>query len=149
MANRFCSFALLGYQKHKGDMDSFLAEGLDFMNRMDERELEVLRQLFRRSLENNVHLFGKHAFRKHERGQQARHPLNVALFDVFSVLMADISPERVAAHADALRQGFFSLMNDAEFFQAISQATSTPANIRTRFEKARQMLAGVLDADGH
>jgi hypothetical protein len=150
VANRFCSFALLGYQKHKGDMDSFLAEGLDFMNGMDERELEELRQRFRRGLENNVHLFGKHAFRKHERGRQARNPFNVALFDVFSVLLADVSPERVAAHAaDAFREGFFSLMNDAEFFQAISQATSTPANIRTRFEKAKQMLAGVLDADSH
>ena len=93
--------------------------------------------------------FGKHAFRKHEPDQKARNPFNVALFDVFSVLLADISAEQVAAHADALRQGFFSLMKDREFFQAISQATSTPANIRARFEKAAQMLAGVLDADSH
>jgi hypothetical protein len=149
VANRFCAFALLGYQKHKGDMDSFLAEGLDVMNRMDEKELEALSQRFRRGLENNVQLFGKHAFRKHEPDQKARNPFNVALFDVFSVLMTDIPPERVAAHADALRQGFFSLMKDREFFQAISQATSTPANIRARFEKAVQMLAGVLDADSH
>jgi hypothetical protein len=149
VANRFCSFALLGYQKHKGNTDGFLAEGLDIMNKMDERELEALSQRFRRGLENNIQLFGRHAFRKHEPDQKTRYPFNVALFDAFSVLMADISPERVAAHADALRQGFFSLMKDREFFQAISQATSTPANIRARFEKAAQMLAGVLDADSH
>ena len=149
VVNRFCSFTLLGYHRHKGDMDAFLAEGLERMNKLDEKELEELRHRFHRSLENNLQVFGKHAFRKHYPNQTGRSPFNVALFDVFSVLLADYAPEPIAANADAIRQGFFSLMKEQSFFQAISQATSTPANIRARFEKATQMLAGALDADSN
>jgi hypothetical protein len=149
VVNRFCSFALLGYDQHSGDMDRFLAEGLALMNNLANQELDELRARFRRSLENNFCIFGKHAFRKHASNQKARKPFNVALFEVFAVLLADRPPDRIAAHADALRQGFFELMEDSLFFQAISQSTNDPANIRARFEKAAQMISGVLDADSH
>ena len=149
VVNRFCSFTLLGYHAHKGSLDSFLADGLKHMNRLDPNKLDELRERFHCSLRNNIEIFGKHAFRKHDPGQTARKPFNVALFDVFSVLLAGRSPAAVKEHAEALRSGFHELMNDSDFVSAISNATSTAARVVSRFEKASSMIAGVLDAHSH
>ncbi|WP_428268736.1 DUF262 domain-containing protein [Haliangium sp.] len=146
--NRFCSFALLGYDQHKGDVDDFLAAGLKHMNKLDDTALEQLSQRFQTSLKNNRLIFGKHAFRRQSRDQgERRNRLNAALFDVFSVLLADRDPEAIRPHSDAIQEGFLRLMDDADFAQAIGRSTNNPGHIRIRFEKAAHMLSEVLDAD--
>ncbi|MCG8423605.1 MAG: DUF262 domain-containing protein [Proteobacteria bacterium] len=147
VVNRFCSFALLGYGEHKGNLDEFLAEGLKRMNQLESNELDALRDKFHRALKNNLAVFAKHAFRKHSRDQNARKPFNVALFDTFSTLLADRPEDDVAARADTLRSSFYSLMEDADFVTSISNSTSSPARVKTRFDKVCEMLAGVFDAD--
>ena len=88
--NRFCAFRLLGYSEYKGDMDDFLAKTLEHMNQLDETELDRLGRGFRRSMRNNNLLFGRHAFRKSLASQyDSRSVINIALFDVCSVALAD------------------------------------------------------------
>ena len=60
--NRFCAFQILGVKRYRGDMEQHLAVILRRMNRMDEEDIGALRRDFRRSLQNNYNVFGKHAF---------------------------------------------------------------------------------------
>jgi hypothetical protein len=108
-------------------------------------ELDELRTRFHRSLQNNLVVFGKHAFRKRGPGDR-RKPLNMALFEVFSVLLADHPEDSVKAHAKELRDGFSELMNDLDFIAAISNATSSVPRVQTRFSKASAIISRVLDA---
>ena len=147
VVNRFCSFALLTHHKYRGSLDDFLARGLERMNKLDPEELDELRERFHRTLRNNVAVFGKHAFRKHVPGQNGRKPFNVALFDAFSVLLADRPESDVASRADALHRGFYGLMEDPDFMTSISNSTSSLARVKTRFDKVSAMIAGVLDAE--
>lgn len=145
--NRFCSFYLLGYKKHKGNTDAFLADGLKRMNRLPDDELERLQHRLQRGLKNNMRVFGKHAFRKRWRGKERRSRFNVALFDAFSVLLGKRQSTKVERHADELLEGYFDLMDDTDFVTAISNATDSPRRIRVRFDMAKEMIAGVLDAE--
>ena len=64
--NRFCAFKVLERSQYTGDMDVFLALALKTMNKMNSEQLNTLSGTFRASMTNNLEVFGRHAFRKHD-----------------------------------------------------------------------------------
>ena len=145
--NRFCAFQILTAAEYRrDDMDEFLAESLRNMNRQSEEDLSRLGTAFRRGLENNFLLFGRHAFRKHTRDQQRRGVLNASLWDVMSTGLSRYSREQVDASADALRAAFHELLEDEEFNIAITYGPNDPRKVRHRFGAAHGMMQEVLDA---
>ena len=143
--NRFCAFQILTAAEYRrGDMDEFLAESLRNMNRQSDEYLSRLGTAFRRGLENNFSLFGRHAFRKHTRGQERRGVLNASLWDVMSTGLSRHSREQVDASADALRHAFHELLEDEEFNIAITYGPNDPRKVRHRFEAAHGMMKEVL-----
>ena len=145
--NRFCAFHILtasGYRRD--DMDEFLAESLRTMNRQSREDLSGLRTAFHRGLENNTSLFGRHAFRRHTRGQERRGVLNASLWDVMSTGLARYSRERVDASAISLREAFHELLEDEEFNAAITHGPNDPRRVRHRFSAAHSMMQEVLGA---
>lgn len=146
MINRFCSFRLLDLDTFRGDMDEWLAKGLEAMNKASSNDLELLRSRLRRGLNNNIALFGRQAFRKHLDQNQRRSILNAALFDVMSTRLAKYSEQKVVEKADVLREKFYNLMGDDEFIRAITYSTNTPKEVRTRFRIARAKFNEVFNA---
>jgi hypothetical protein len=148
--NRFCAFQLFGvrgFEKVKGDMDEFLANALRRMNTMDGELLQNRLTIpFRRSMRNNLSVFGKHAFRKHVNPQDGRNVINLALFDVYSVLLARYSEEYIATHADQIYERFFALQERYDFTQAITISTNSVRNVWTRFDLVERFYAD-LPAD--
>lgn len=143
--NRFCAFSLLSLDIYKGDMDDWLGRALDRLNR-DPSLVQGTRERLRRTLGNNLAVFGKHAFRKHEKGQSKRSLVNAALFDVMSTGLADRDPALVSERAEALRQAFYARMGDARFIKAITYGPNTPSEVRARFEIAEAMFREAFDA---
>lgn len=139
--NRFCGFYLLGvegYERCSGDMDEFLAATLSYMNTLDQTALDDLAGKFQHSMENNYRVFGAHAFRKHTSQSQPRNVINIALFDVLSVLMADYSAEFVETSRETIQELFYDLMENDSFLRAISLGTNSLSNVRARFSIARE-----------
>jgi len=132
--NRFCGFHLLGLETYKGDMDNFLAATLRHMNGM--ANLTALSEAFQTSMTNNHNVFGQHAFRKHKPGVIWRNIINVALFDVFSVILARYPIEWVQTHAETIHQIFFELTTNKIFNDAITNSTNSLRKVQTRFELA-------------
>ena len=146
MINRFCSFRLLDLEAYRGDMDEWLAKGLEVMNKATSEELYLLRSRFRRAMKNNHVVFDRQAFRKHTIQNQRRSVLNASLFDVMSTGLARYSESRVVEKAEVLRQSFFELMEDKEFIKAITYGPNSPREVRTRFRIANAMFKEVFDA---
>lgn len=142
--NRFCAFELLPLDQYKGDMDQFLAQGLQTMNTMPAGELQALSGKFRTSLRNNHKVFGAHAFRKHTDGQGGRSVINASLWDVMSTGLARYPEHVVEARSDDLRRAFFSLMENTEFIRAITYGVNDVNRVRERFEKAHATLKEVF-----
>ena len=146
--NRFCAFYLLGVEQYKSDMDDFLARSLEKMNSFNELELEKLFEVFVRSMKINYSLFGKHAFRKSlaeltKYRWPARTVLNVALFDVCSVLLANYEKSFVLEHSDQFLEKIAGLINDYNFFNAISYGTNGLTQVRTRFSLMKEAIAEI------
>lgn len=144
--NRFCAFRLLDLNEYRGDMDDFLANCLRYMNDMEEAQLLQLSDEFHRGLANNFMLFGRHAFRKHEPGQDWRTVLNASLWDVMSTGMSCYSTERIEACANPLRKAVYRLFKNEEFNIAITYGPNNAKRVRTRFEMTRGIFEEILDA---
>ena len=142
--NRFCAFEVVGIEGY-GDMDDFLAESLRRMNAHPEM-LPGLSARFRISMENNLDVFGRHAFRKHTPDQGYRNMINAALWDVMSIGLARYSPDVVRERKEALRSAFYRLMDDGGFQHAITYSTNAVRQVKYRFAATREMFAEVFDA---
>ena len=145
--NRFCGFHILGEGNYVGgDMDAFLARALEIMHK-GSVDLDELNSDFLHSMKVNRYLFREHAFRKslmHDESVVARTVLNIALFDVCSVLFAKISGEVVKAKAQSLREVFSVLIEDTKFNHAITYSTNSTRQVKIRFQMAREAIEGAL-----
>lgn len=144
--NRFCSFSLLSLDTYKGDMDDWLARGLKQLGQLSGGERQAIGMKFQRALQNNLAVFGKHAFRKHRTPDQSRSIINASLFDVMMNSLAERTEEIVTERAVALREAFYKRMDDQRFIKAITYGPNTPKEVRTRFEVAAGMMTEVFDA---
>jgi len=145
LINRFCGFHLLGPDSYtSGDMDGFLAKTLIHMNEMAEPELADLSAKLQLTLRNNRDLFGRHAFRKHAPGQQARSVVNASLWDVMTTGLARYPNERVAEKADQIRLAFYPLLEDDEFIDSITYSPNSTNKVQRRFALAGKMFREVL-----
>ncbi len=147
--NRFCAFQLLDLDEYRGDMDKFLADCLRRMNRMDEPELSRLSAEFRRGLANNFTLFDRHAFRKHEPGQERRGIINASFWDVMSTGLSRHAEDTVEERSELLRDNIFRLLADEEFNIAITYGPNDARKVRTRFRLTQEVFEEVLGAHAH
>jgi hypothetical protein len=146
--NRFSAFRLLDLDSYsnKDEMDGFLARALTHMNQLSPEELSVLSADFRKSLQNNVTVFGEHSFRKHRPDQDRRGVLNASLWDVMSTGLADISEDVIIKGKDRLLERFYALMDDQSFIRSITYGPNTANEVRHRFNVMQLTLAEVFDA---
>lgn len=140
--NRFCAFQTLSLQSYR-DMDDFLADSLKLMN-AEPKRLPMLSGWLANSLTNNLHLFGRHAFRKHQRDQETRSVINASLWDVMSTGLSEIPLDVIQQQEDELRNGFYNLLRDEEFVHSITYGTNDVKRVIRRFEMAKAMIAGVI-----
>ncbi len=141
--NRYCAFRLLELRSYKGDMDDFLATVLKHLNR-NPGQIAGLDEGLRRSLAAAQALFGKHAFRKHAPQQTSRNPINVGLWDVMSTGLAGYSLEHIRHHEDELREGFYDLLAEDEFADAITIGTNHRRKVLVRFERFGRYLSEII-----
>jgi hypothetical protein len=135
--NRFCAFKLLGRRSYtKGDMDPFLADGLNRLATLPSKERADLREMFDMTMELNRRLFGVHAFRKSlgAAPSSARSVINISLFEVCAVTMCDESVLVADQSLDAqLKNAVMALLHNDIFVRAISSGTSSTESVQTRF----------------
>ncbi len=142
--NRFCAFAILGWKHYRsGEMDSFLAEALESMNKMTVEELNHLEARFLLAMTINESLFKRHAFRKSLRTENDanRSALNIALFDVCSVVLSSLDEGTIAVHGSAIKDSIAALLTDPDFNDSITYATNDKKRVKTRFEKMEAKIA--------
>lgn len=142
--NRFCAFQILDLNEYK-DMDEFLANALKKMN-SDSEILPALSDQFRTTLDNNFRLFDRHAFRKHERGQEQRNILNASLWDVMSTGLSRYSRQLVSECSTELIEQVYCLLRDGDFVDSITRGPNGMNQVKRRFAMVGAMLEEVFGA---
>ena len=144
LINRFCAFKLLPMESYRGDMDLFLAQALQHMNKSPLKMLKRLSAQFRTGLKNNIHVFGRHAFRKHTHKDQPRSVFNASLWDVMTTGLSRYPEHIVEARVDELLKAFYRLLDDFRFVESITLGTNQVNRVATRFSMIGKLLSEVL-----
>ncbi len=146
---RFIAFYFSGVGAYrKPDMDGFLIDAMKLINATEDDALANARDLFIRAMTTSRAIFGNDAFRKRFSPNEARLPINKAVFEALSVNLARLSDTNLKClveHSEQVREGFINLCNDRSFETAISQGTGDIKKVNLRFDAIQNMLSTVAE----
>jgi hypothetical protein len=150
LALRFCAFRSISPLENYRTFESFDSFLLDFTRRLDgaqtnnhrlsDVEIDRLGTDFDRAMTNAELVFGEKAFRKFV---FRLGPINRALFESWAVALADYEASQLLPHKDGIVEDVAKHMTEYEhraYLTAISQSTGNFAQIKKRFEVAREIL---------
>lgn len=135
--NRFCAFSLLGWKTYTtGDMDGFLAQGLQRLAELSGNDRTKLRADFDEAMNISSRLFGQHAFRKSLASDivnASRSIINISLFEVSAVILASFAPKLKLSWDQELREIIEDLVRDDDFARSITYSTNSTQAVKMRF----------------
>lgn len=147
---RFAAFRLLGDKLDDGygpktAMDDFLTDATEKIDLLKDRRLAELARDLERAMFNAKALFGYHAFRKWPQNVEDVNPINRALFESWSVALADYEWDALAPCATKIVKAARKRMtSDDAYLDAISAGTGDHGRVKLRFEVARNILAEMV-----
>jgi hypothetical protein len=145
---RFFAFYISPVSEYKPDLDSYMNNKMKTIKNIPEDMLRKIKHDFIESMSLSEDIFGKHVFRKVFKEDDSRHPLNKALFEVWSVTLSKLTDkERNALNKNktVVFNNFITLMQkDENFIAAISSSTDDKKRIEYRYQKINELLRGVL-----
>jgi len=147
-ALRFLAF-LHSWETYATDsLDGYLNKEMKRLNSCAEPERKALAGIFCQTMTVAQHLLGDRAFRKFYRDSERKGPVSKPLFEAWSVALARRSSREVdtlIARRDLLEERFMDLLvEDAEFFKAISQSTGTQRSVRKRFAAVQELVEDLV-----
>lgn len=143
---RFAAFRLLGKEIDEGygpktAMDDFLTDATEKIDGLRDRKLIDLARDLERAMSNAEALFGGHAFRKWSQNVDDVNPINRALFESWSVALADYEWADLEPYAAKIVKTARKYMtSDDAYLDAISAGTGDHGRVKLRFEVARRIL---------
>jgi len=149
---RYLAFSIRGVNEYRvSDLDGFLSETMEQLNRADEGSFVGYRNGFELAMERAFCIFGDIAFRKQRRDSTRKSPINKALFETWSVALGNLSNEQaehLIQRRDALNNAFIDLLeNNQDFGTAISATTGNVKSVQTRFDQVQNLICSVWEAD--
>lgn len=140
---RHLAFRLHPYGTYTPSMKSFLNYAMIELNDLSIDRLKDLKNDFITSLEASKKLFGEHVFSKSLLKPTSKPTLNRGLFEVLTVLLAEMSKEekeKLFAHREEFLSDFKTLLGDRAFDTAITSATTGGPRVKERFTKVKELL---------
>ncbi len=146
---RFLAFYISPWEDYVSpSLDAYLNDAMRRLNQMDPSQLDKISHVFSRTMTAAFRIFEDDAFRKRYDLNHSRYPLNLPLFEAWSVSLARCSADRqeaLAAKKDVVRRRFAELLNeDSDFHNAVSYTTSGRQKIQKRFRTIQGLVEGIL-----
>lgn len=169
---RFIAFLVRGVEAYprNDDMDSFLSEAMQLMNMMPDMSKQNFKKVFYElpehtgckytnlddieskfilAMERACVLFERHAFRKSTPHQNYRTPINKALFETLSVILAEMSDEDfefLYDNKDKMWIVLNDLFNgDPNFVFLISRDSLKSQSVNKRFGLLENAFSGLIE----
>lgn len=147
---RYISFKYLGIEKFKesgSSIDNFLNMTMEFLNSCSEAQLSEIEAGFEISMDCAYDIFGKYAFRRISSIPPAkRNPINVALFESWSVGLSELSSwqrKKIIENKETLWKYFVDALQNHSYSSDINTAKYN--SVKRRFEIVDKIISEVLE----
>lgn len=145
---RFLAFHITNWQHYKANsLDGYLGLAMTKINEMTQQSRDRYAQDFNNAMRYAHLIFGDDAFRKRYSRDDSRKPISKALFESWSVQLAQCSERQLKLLVDRRKQvkaRFIGLMNeDDEFEKAITFSTGIPRRVKKRFNTIAELIGDI------
>lgn len=138
-----------GYETYQPDLDSYLNREMKRLGRVTAEERQRIKADFIKAMKAAVKIFDNDAFRKRYDFSASRNPINKALFETWSVNLAnqpDYNIDILIANKKKVKKNFIQMMNkDKDFDKSITSATGDLKAVQRRFSKIADLIKEVLN----
>ncbi len=167
---RFITFAVRGYENYpkNSSMDTFLSDtmiiinnypdlnskeinktfpNIDIKSQLKIKEIEKIEEKFDIGMQRAFNLFEKHTFRRSS-GDKKLAPINKSLFEVWGVALSNLSESeyiKLNKKKNEFEKMNIELLNDIDFKKSISNDSWKTSGVKTRFEKAHNLLQEIIN----
>lgn len=124
--------------KYNGNMDIFLSEGMEYLQKIDKIKLNIIHAKFKEIMSISYNIFEKNCFRKvFDDGR--RRPINKAIFEAVSIVIFNSSEDQINKYLiskDSIRNGFKTLCLDYDFqnYLKASDINSVKSRVKKIYE---------------
>ena len=149
-ANRFVAFYL--YRKeYDGNLDEFMGDALENINRMSQQEIDSIHDTFDRSMTICYRLLGNTAFKRPDpQKPNSFLKTNKAIFEVLSVSIAQLTDneqEILVQRKNRFQNEIYSLFKNEDFIKSITSGTAKTPQVEYRHTKVQQLIKQVIGYD--
>lgn len=149
-ANRFVAFYL--YRKeYDGNLDEFMGDALENINRMSQQEIDSIHDTFDRSMTICYRLLGNTAFKRPDpQKPNSFLKTNKAIFEVLGVSIAQLSEDEqeiLVQRKDRFQNEIYSLFMNEDFIKSITAGTAKTPQVEYRHTKVQQLIKQVIGYD--
>ena len=149
-ANRFVAFYL--YRKdYDGNLDEFMGDALEKINKMSQKEIDSIHDTFDRSMTICYRLLGNTAFKRPDpQKPNSFLKTNKAIFEVLSVSIAQLSEneqEILIQRKARFQNEIYSLFMNEDFIKSITSGTAKTPQVEYRHTKVQQLIKQVISYD--
>jgi hypothetical protein len=147
---RFLAFYLTKPEDYKPDLDTFLNTAMGSLVPLfkDVDKAKQIEADFTAAMVLAKELFDRYAFRKLYNLRDRRKPISKAVFDVWSVSLAKLTPaerEVLRSRKEQVVSAFMELMKTDERFEAsVSTSTSNKDKVVYRFSTIHQLIQSIV-----
>ena len=146
---RFLAFYLSSVDRYTGnDLDKHLSTAMKTVNTMSDSQRSEVERNFDKAMTAAYNIFGGDAFRKRSTPEHNRRAVSRALFEVWSVHLAQLDQgqiDAVVSDREKVKEKFMQLINiDSDFDRAISYGTGLPQRVQKRFDAVGELLKEIL-----
>lgn len=147
LANRFLAF-FLRKNKYAGELDPFMADTLEVVNNMAQKDVDDIFQTFDTSMTLCFQLLGKNAFRRPDPKKPCCYlRTNKSVFDVLSVSIAWLTPQeqqQLTERKTDFEKGMQLLYNDSDFLRSVTTGTAKVPQVDMRYAKVKDLINKTL-----
>lgn len=140
---RFVSFYLTPYPAYEPDLDSFMSKGMAAIKNLSEEKRKQMKIDFIHAMKTSISIFGDDAFRKRQKKEDGRRPINKALFESLSVAFGKLSEtqrKKLIDQKERFKDNFIRINNDKKFFDSLASGTGQKERVQTRFSEIEKIL---------
>ncbi len=142
---RYVTFTNLDIDTYNGYLDDFLNQGMEFLSKTSKEKRIEIKNSFEKTMKNCERIFGRFAFRRLN-PEARRGPVNKALFEAWSVIVAELEDEKIEKliqQKEHLFKRFTKLCDDYSFQNLIR--ASDKNSIKTRIKRIQILVNNIID----
>lgn len=125
------------------ELDEFLGKSMEYINTMNNEDINSLEQFFLRTMRNNFILFGNNAFRR-TYGDR-RYPINMILFESLGYLFTHFDDQFCTVYRKNIKNLTNQLLQDYNFKDLLSSDRGRGVVIPAVFNKMDQLRGRIED----